>query len=395
MNQAAPSLNNNVTNTHKTELWYFAQVHSQFPSSYANNFQVMKMCSGFAHAGIKTNLVFSQTKDSDKRLKELGESVWDYYGTKENFKIKWMPFSYPFSKLRRSFHSIFALFYAKKNKVKLAYTRSEWIAILFNIFRVRTFLELHDINSRIILYIITKFGRKIFLETGIICISDSIAETLKQHGLSGVRLIVAHDAVDEDNISKFKTKSAAREALALSDDAGIVVYSGSLSKGRGIDVLFRAAELLHDVNFLIVGGREPNLSMWKNRLAATNIENISLIGFVPHARVKEYMFAADVLLMPHTKDCPIIKYTSPMKMFEYMASQRPIIASDFPVFREVLKNEQNALLVPESDAEEQAKAIKRLLGDKKLGERISKQAYEDVKRYTWSARGKKLHKFIF
>lgn len=395
MIQTASSLNEELTKIKDTELWYFVQVHSQFPSTYANNFQVMKMCSGFANAGIITNLVVSQTEESDKRLNELGISVWDFYGAKENFKIKWMRFRYPFSKMRRSFHAIIALIYAKKNRVKLVYTRSEWIAFLFNIFGIRTYLELHDINSKIIHYIITKFGQKLFSNSGIICISKSLVQTLEEHGLSGVKVIIAPDAVDDTFLKSNKSKAEARVNLNIPEDTKIALYSGNLYKGRGIEVLINAAELIKDVDFLIVGGRDPELTMWRNKIDAMSLENISFIEFVPHTKVKDYLFAADVLLMPHTKDCPIIKYTSPMKMFEYMAAQRPIVASDFPVFREILKNEHNAILVTESNPKEQAEAIKRLLEDKNLSERISKQAHKDVQNYTWNSRGKVLHKFIF
>ena len=125
--------------------------------------------------------------------------------------------------MRSSVHAIIALFYAKKNKVDLVYTRSEWIALLFNLFGVRTFLELHQITNKIILYLITRFGQNIFLKSGIICISKGIVDTLREQGLTGIRLIVAHDAVDENILNENKSQAAAKETLGLSKDAKIAV----------------------------------------------------------------------------------------------------------------------------------------------------------------------------
>jgi glycosyltransferase involved in cell wall biosynthesis len=75
-----------------------------------------------------------------------------------------------------------------------------------------------------------------------------------------------------------------------------------------------------------------------------------------------------------------------MKMFEYMAAERPIVATDFPVIREVLQDGINAVLVPPDSAEALRSGIVRILGNTTEANRLAQQARRDVLRYTWTAR---------
>ena len=375
-------------------LYYFDQVHSDFPSIYANNFNVMKMCAAFSEVGLQTKLVVSRTKKTAARLENLNGSLWDFYGAKNNFEIEWMRFGYSLPRLRRSLHALYAVVYAIRNRVKLVYTRSEWIALFFNLLGIRTCLELHQWNGDISQRLLLLFSKKLFKKSGIVCISHNLARTLKENGLLVSLLFVAHDAVDLGRFGNPITKSDARSELKLPDNRKIVGYAGSLYEGRGVDVILKAAKKTPDVCFFIVGGNDNDILMWKSRAREMSVDNVRFVGFVRHSMLPVYLFAADVLVMPHTEDCDIIEFTSPMKMFEYMASGRPIIASDFPVFREVLMHEKNALLVKPSDHNELASAMKRLLNDSVLTDKLAQQALLDVQNFTWEKRASNIFEFM-
>jgi glycosyltransferase involved in cell wall biosynthesis len=114
------------------------------------------------------------------------------------------------------------------------------------------------------------------------------------------------------------------------------------------------------------------------------------VRFVPHlapSRIPGVVAAASALVLPSSGATAIGRiYTSPMKLFEYMASGRPIVASDLPSLREVLAHEHNALLAPADDAEALAAALRRLLADPVLSSRLADRALADVEHYTWRGR---------
>src|SRR4029453_17817516 len=83
-------------------------------------------------------------------------------------------------------------------------------------------------------------------------------------------------------------------------------------------------------------------------------------------------------------------FTSPLKLFEYMAAGRAIVASDLPAIREVLRHEVNALLVTPGDSTALAGGIERLLADSELAARLARNALNDVDDYTWSRRAEGL-----
>jgi glycosyltransferase involved in cell wall biosynthesis len=128
-------------------------------------------------------------------------------------------------------------------------------------------------------------------------------------------------------------------------------------------------------------------------------ENVRFVGFVPVNIVPKYLAASDVLLIPYTNrvedntGCIITDFMSPLKMFEYMASGRPIVASKLSVITEVLKDKENALLFEPEDEQDFINAINVTLEDTELAQRIARNAGDEVKKYKWSERTKAILSF--
>ena len=107
-----------------------------------------------------------------------------------------------------------------------------------------------------------------------------------------------------------------------------------------------------------------------------------------------FLKTADVLVLPNSaKEAISALYTSPLKLFEYMASRKPIVASNLPSIREVL-NEKNSILVRPDDAWALVGGIKKALEDIVLSGRISQAAFENAREYTWEKRAAKIIRFI-
>ena len=117
-------------------------------------------------------------------------------------------------------------------------------------------------------------------------------------------------------------------------------------------------------------------------------------GFRDHSDLPWLLAGADVLVLPNTaKDENSKFFTSPLKLFEYMAASRPIVASSLPSLREIL-NEKNAVFFEPDNPKSLASAVESLLDNDSLSIRLADNARSDVRGYTWDERAKKIITFL-
>ncbi|MFN8522564.1 MAG: glycosyltransferase family 4 protein [Chloroflexota bacterium] len=189
------------------------------------------------------------------------------------------------------------------------------------------------------------------------------------------------------------------QSPAASDDSPTrnVYYVGQLYPWKGAEIAVQAAALAPDARLVVVGGMPDDSGPDSDRAALVNLvdrlgvgERVEFRGYVPYARVSAELARADIALLP-LPDEPVARiFTSPLKLFDYMAAGVAIVSSDLPSLREVLRHEENALLVPAGDAAAMAAAIQRLAGDPVLARRLGAQARRDVETYTWDRRARRI-----
>lgn len=173
----------------------------------------------------------------------------------------------------------------------------------------------------------------------------------------------------------------------------LVGYAGHLYPWKGVDVLLRALARVPAARALIVGGQpgEADRDRLETLAGALGIgERVQFTGWIPPAGVARQLTRCSLLVLPNVRTRTSERYTSPLKLFEYLAAGRPIVASDLPALREILVHERNAVLVPAGDEEALAGAMTALLLDGSRAERIARQAFEDSARFTWDARAARI-----
>jgi glycosyltransferase involved in cell wall biosynthesis len=125
------------------------------------------------------------------------------------------------------------------------------------------------------------------------------------------------------------------------------------------------------------------------------LHNLILTGFVPNAELPIYQAACEVLLMPYQTQVAassggdIGRYLSPMKLFEYLACGRAILASDLSVLQEIL-NPQNAVILPRDDLDAWVEALITLRDDIPRRMALGAQARQDAEMYTWEKRASRI-----
>ena len=351
---------------------------AQIPSDTANSIQVMKVCQAFKQLGHAVTLLVPGSQPSDISQQQLQS----HYGLQTTFTIQWLAVR------NRHLFPWKAVWQARRLGADLLYAWPLQSAALGLLAGMLCMLELHDLPGGsfgplwLRLFLIFP-GRKRLLP-----ITDMLRGVLR---LPKELTVIAPDGVDIDRYRELPDAYSVRRQLNL-PEAPTVICTGHLYSGRGADLFLKLATKFPQASFVWVGGRPADVEAWKGR--ASNLTNVTFTGFVPNEWIPLYQSAADVLLMPYGRAVSassggnIAEVFSPMKMFEYMAAGRAILASDLPVLREVL-DETMAVFSPLEQADAWESALGGLLADPQQRQALGQSARNAVEEYSWVKRAQR------
>jgi glycosyltransferase involved in cell wall biosynthesis len=197
-----------------------------------------------------------------------------------------------------------------------------------------------------------------FAQAGhIVTVSRELRDTLMEDGVPGDRVSVVPNGVDG---ALFSPEGPVPEGLR---NGGCVVgFVGSLKEWHGVDLMAEAFRTLaSDSRFhLLVVGEGPRAEAIGG-LAAELPGRVTWTGAVPHGEIPDYVRAMDIALAP----VPVLEryYYSPLKVLEYMAMGRPVVAGDIGQLRELVEPGVTGVLVPPGDPDALAGAVQRLADD--------------------------------
>ena len=348
---------------------------SKIHRNKANLIQTLHTVAAIQRLGIEVELYMPPKKsniDVYKRLKEIG--IKDKLNLKFTYLLhsKWKRINYaPFIWFYRSYLKRSDYIYLRSPKLSLALIKH----------KIPHFLEIHDSEELIEEGWIKKIteAHKSNLIRHLFPISKAAAQYLIDFGADPKRISIVPCGVD---LSLFSTiKPLNFEELK---NRPKVFYIGRISRDRGLNILEKIAkESIAEVH--LIGEVEDKI---------IDHPLLKVYGFVPHKEIPKYYEKSHIIVQPYQPELKHIKSISPMKLFEAMASGRPIIISDIPPIREILIHERDALLVDPKDEKEWIDAIKRLKKDVSLAKTLSTNAKNKVKEYSWDERAKKILKVL-
>lgn len=187
------------------------------------------------------------------------------------------------------------------------------------------------------------------------------------------------------------SRSTARASLGLDANAAIACYSGKMTREHNEFLLKTAGDVARRIEgfqMLLVGGNPTILEWTRARTRDLALDDVIILaGFVPPAKVGAYQAAADVLVYHMPETVEIFPYTTPAKGYEYQAMERPIVATDFPLFSEVFgKDGERAIRVVDRTPAGFATGICRALDLGDAERAMTNRAAEFVRERTWSRR---------
>lgn len=388
---------------------YFADV--RFPLERANGIQTMETCHALAARGHRVDLIVRPDTHTPSR------DPFDYYGIprEARLRIEYAPVTGPAMAQRLGYLAFAAGRAAGQDRADVLFTRDLGVASMLlgipRMLRAPIVYESHgyapEVAAALPALLATagapgpgKLRRLAKREArvwkgaeGYVTITAALAEDLAARHGARAAIAVVPDGVRMpiDGISTGDRPAAA------DDPNPTVAYAGHLYTWKGVDVLLDALARVPDARGLIIGGHaaEPDLQRLREKAGQLGIGNrVTFTGMVPPREVAALLRRARVLVLPNPPSAISTRFTSPLKLFEYMAAGRAIVASDLPAIREILHHNVDALLVEPGNPSALAAAIRRLLADPSLASRLGRAAREAAPAYSWERRAERLEQLF-
>jgi len=366
---------------------------TRMPTEKAHGLATVKLAEAIASLGSEVDII------CPKLWRKNNKNTFDYYGVKNNFKIikVWvidlMPLKF-FEKflflIQVLTFSLFSTFYClfKYWREDVIYFSHDYIPLYFLTFISKNvFYDIHHYPGNNFMY------KRLMSKAFAFAVQTrwKIKELNKDFNIDESKIVYWPNGTDVDQYNIALSKFDVRNKLNLPQDKKIVLYTGQLFDWKGGDTLIRSiTKLNEDAIIYIVGGAKNDVERLKNNIPDANDERVVFIPFQSREKMPLWMKAANVLVIPNTgKQKVSLYYTSPMKLFEYMASGKPIVASDIPSIREIL-NDNNALFAEADNSDSFAEKINYTLNNEREVLSLGKRAQEEVSKYTWKARAEKI-----
>ena len=370
-------------------LVYISQ--SLLSSDKANSVHVINMTTALAKYCEVTLIHASSSKDSNLKCKiaaDFGKNIDVFL---KGFLWKKVP-GYA---VIYSLKALWYLYFGMEKKVDVVVSRCMYSSFLLSMLgRHKLIYESHALpRTKLHAYLESKiFSARCTFQ--IILITQELLksyQTMYGARLCTKKISILPDGANELNGYPSKESPTLQRIVSK---GRYLLYGGSLLPGKGAETVVKIAEQMPKVEFVIAGGDSNSIENLKKK----STSNVTFLGRVQYKDMMALQFFAHILLLPNE---PVVLtdsgrvniggWTSPLKMFEYMATGRPIISSDLPVLKEILVDKHNALLVRHDAVDQWVTAIEKIVVDSRLEKIIGENAQKDLSAYyTWDKRALKI-----
>lgn len=368
---------------------------TRFPTEKAHGLATVKICEAFADNGYEVNII------APRLWRKSDTDIFQFYRVKNNFQIFKIPcidlmFIGIFEKLTFILQSVsFSIFLIpyvilkyRGNVKNFIFFSHDYIPLYFMTFLpVKIFYDIHHFPGGNFMY--KRVMRKSF---GFASQTNwKIRALSEKFFINPNKIVYWPNGTDIDEFKNYISKEKTRIELKIPQNNKIAMYTGQLFDWKGVDSLIKSIKILpKDFLIYIIGGSERDVNNCKNTITEASDNRIIFVPFQPHHKIPLWLRAADVLVLPNTgKQKVSLYYTSPMKLFEYMASGTPIVATRIPSIEEVVAS-KNVFFAQPDNPTSIAEQIKEAVMNSKLASEKSKSAMKTVLSYTWRARAKKI-----
>lgn len=366
----------------KPDMLYVANI--RLPTEKAHGLHIMKSCEALQNAAQHIQLVVPV------RYTPITSYPDDYYRIRTPFPITYLSVPDTVRSKFFGFHIQTVLFtlstikYVRRYDPCVVYGRDAVVLLGVALFtRHQVVWESHDGSFGFFSRLLTRRMK------GMVVVSKGLKDFYITRGVSAERILALPNGVELSDFVHPQTKEASRKRLSLPQDARIALYIGRLDGWKGTDTLIKAAKLLApDILVAFIGGEKAQVEERRREHP-----ELLFLGERPYSELADNQAAADVLVLPNTAKDPIsVHFTSPLKLLTYMASERPIVASDLPSIQEIALD--TVEYVSPDDAEALARGISLVCEHSDQSALRARRARILVEEYTWESRTRRILSFI-
>ena len=218
--------------------------------------------------------------------------------------------------------------------------------------------------------------------TALASVSSQMSDYLIKQGASRDRVHTIGNAI---NTNVFTPTVKAASIDGIDKEHFVVGFSGSLKMWHGIDILLLAFQQFHrqvPTSRLLIVGDGPKRGWAEGFVAGAGLADaVIFTGWVSHDLLPSYLARMDIATAPYPPSPS--HYFSPLKLYEYLAMGRPIVATDIGQTAELLAGNKKALLVEPGNVEVFTEALLKLQSNPVLAGCLSVEAAEEGKRHDW------------
>jgi glycosyltransferase involved in cell wall biosynthesis len=219
----------------------------------------------------------------------------------------------------------------------------------------------------------------------LLAVSKSLRSHMQRSGVNAARIQILPNAVNPELFRMASEGSEIRKGLNL-DGHFTVGFVGTFRPWHGVELLLEAFEGLHRVNpltHLLLVGDEPSRPGFEEQIRNAGLQGaVTFAGRVAHQDVPQYLAAMDVAVAPY----PALDefYYSPLKLFEYMAARRPVVASRVGQVAEILVDGATGLLFEPGDRAGLVRCLQRLRKNATLRTELGRNAAAVCSEHNWN-----------
>jgi len=227
-----------------------------------------------------------------------------------------------------------------------------------------------------------------------VTVAEPIRESMIENGMPPEKIIKLHNGFNQIFLERHPEAAKIwREKLLVNQRQHLIVYSGALRGFKGINLVIEVAKEMPQAQFAFAGGNPSEVQHYQQLAQEKQTPNVTFVGHLPQNQLASLLQAADILVHPH-RSGNAAATTSPMKLFDYLASGTPIVATEIPPLMEFKSSSAIAGWCEPDNPTKLAKSLQQVLATHPRKIEGYTDNFDFVRQFSWENRIRQTMSYI-